>query len=163
MRTDSNYGQSTNCQGQTHQGIPSHTVPHQPCRGRHQNTTKAKRKALPRNFLQTNHVVIQNLLYRLLLQHLLFFIQARRTGFAALKWQERRLEFIFTANYLSFALFGVYLCVQSWRALAGLGGWEYLKHFAWRRERSQWSLIFGLDVWILLHVNCSTLYIFYFR
>jgi hypothetical protein len=49
-------------------------------------TPKAKRKAIASEFrLQTNHVIIQNLLYRLLL-HLLF-IQARRTGFAALKWQ----------------------------------------------------------------------------
>lgn len=36
-----------------------------------------------------------------------------------------------------------------------------MKHFAWRRERSQWSLAFGLDV---LFLRASTLYMSsYFR
>jgi hypothetical protein len=74
---------------------------------------KAKRKALASEFrLQSNHVIIQNLLYRLLLR-LLFFIQARRTGFAALKWQailgKTSLKSFYSySNYLFFALFGVH-------------------------------------------------------
>jgi len=73
---------------------------------------KAKRKALGFEFLQPNLVVIQNLLYRLLLP-LLFFIQARRTGFAVLKWQailgKKDLLKYFTSylNYVFSALFGV--------------------------------------------------------
>jgi len=39
-------------------------------------------------------------------------------------------------------------------------GWEYLKHFALRRERSQWSLVFGLDV--LICRTFSTSYVVYF-
>jgi len=116
-------------------------------------TPKAKRKAPPWNFFKTNHVVIQNLLYRLLLP-LLFFIQARRTGFAALKWQATLGKTFFEifysySNYLFFALSWRLLWVQSWHALAGWEAGKYLKHFAWRRERSQRSLVFGLDVSIL--------------
>ena len=63
----------------THRTISHHTL------GLNKNTTpKAKRKAEPGISCSTYHVVIKHLLYRLLLP-LLFFIQARRTGFAALK------------------------------------------------------------------------------
>jgi len=72
--------------GHSNQDLPHRTTSHLAVDGT-KTTPKAKRKALASEFLlQTNHVVIQNLLYRPLLP-LLFFIQARRTGFAALKWQ----------------------------------------------------------------------------
>ncbi|KAN0117008.1 hypothetical protein V8E51_002985 [Hyaloscypha variabilis] len=43
----------------------------------------------------------------------------------------------------------------------GRGGWKYLKHFAWRRERSQWSLVFGLDISNLF--ARLFIYVFYFH
>jgi hypothetical protein len=47
--------------------------------------------------LQTDHVVIQKPPVQTFITYVLFFIQARRTGFAALKWQaisyERRWKY----------------------------------------------------------------------
>jgi hypothetical protein len=84
MRTSSNQGHVTakDIRTQIYHTAPHHTLPWTAPK----TTPKAKRKALALEFLQPNLVVIQNLLYRLLLPFL-FFIQARRTGFAALKWQ----------------------------------------------------------------------------
>jgi len=74
-------------------------------------TPKAKRKAPPWNFFfKTNHVVIQNLLYRLLLP-LLFFIQARRTGFAALKWQATLGKTLFLKYFTVILIIYFLLCL----------------------------------------------------
>jgi len=108
MRTSSNQGHVTakDIRTQIYHTAPHHTLPWTAPKP-HQ---KRKEKPLALEFLQPNLVVIQNLLYRLLLP--LLFIQARRTGFAALKWQailgETFLKY-FTSylNYVFFALFGV--------------------------------------------------------
>jgi hypothetical protein len=128
-------------------------------------TPKAKRKALASEFLlQTNHVVIQNLLYRPLLP-LLFFIQARRTGFAALKWQailgKTSLKYFFTVILITCFLLCLAFTLGPELACSGGMGGEIFEAFcvvqrALAMESCLWARYLNL-------VHVSSLYVFYFR
>jgi hypothetical protein len=125
-------------------------------------TPKAKRKALTSEFLQTNHVVIQNLLYRPL-SPLLFFIQARRTGFAALKWQailgKTSLKYFTVILITCFLLCLAFTLGPELACSGGMG--EIFEAFcvvqrALAMESCLWARYLNL-------VHVSFIYVFYFR
>jgi len=123
--------------------IPSHLAVD--CPKNHIEKRKEKHPILE-FYLQTSHVVIQNL-YRSSTSIFvyIYFIQARRTGYAALKWQaiwERRFRNIYSYSNYCFCFVLAFIWSRAgmlWR----VGRLEYLKHFVQRRDRSQRSLSLG--------------------
>jgi len=124
------------------------------CRGRHQNYTKSEKKSPALEFLLQNKSCCYTKppVQTSITSSLLHPSKAHRicsVKMAGYSWEDFFEIFYSYSNYLFFALSWRLLWVQSWHALAGWEAGKYLKHFAWRRERSQRSLVFGLDVSIL--------------
>lgn len=91
--------------------------------------------------------------------YLLFFIPARRTGFAALKWQAISYERIW--KYFTVILIIYFFVCFVWRLIWSrvgmlwrMGGWEYLKHFVQRKrtlvlESCLWARCLDLCTFLL--------------
>jgi hypothetical protein len=140
------------------------TTSHYTLDGTKTSHQKRREKSQPGISCSTYHVVIHHL-YRLLLPHL-FFIQARRTGFAALKrpW-EILLEILYRAMLITCFCFLCLLCLAFYcgpelACSGGMGGWEICSILRGEENARIGVLSSGLDVliflrFILLYI-CST-------
>jgi hypothetical protein len=144
---------------QGHSNQADNTAPHQTAVDGTKTTPKSERKpcrgtsSLNRSCCYTKPPV------QTFITYLLFFTQARRTGFAALKWQAisyERLWKYFTVILIIYFLFALF-----WRLIWSrvgmlwrMGGWEYLKHFVQRKrtlvlESCLWARCLDLCTFLL--------------
>lgn len=161
MKTSSNQGHVTakDTRTQIHHNAPHHTLPWTAPKP-HQ---KRKEKLLPWNFFNQILSLHKNSCTDFITSSLLYPSKAHRicsVKMAGYPWKDlwnilQVILIMFSLLCLAFNLGPELACS------GGRGGWKYLKHFAWRRERSQWSLVFGLDISNLF--ARLFIYVFYFH